>query len=54
MTSVLIERADNSYLLIVQDQSTGKRKVISIPFNGTAEGYSEESQAVNLLMSLVA
>lgn len=53
MTSVLIERATNGHLLIVQDNATGRRNVIAIPFNGKAEGYEQESDAVQFLMSLV-
>lgn len=52
MTQVLIERAENAHLLIIQDNATGKRKVIAIPFNGGAPEFQPESDAVKLLTGL--
>lgn len=52
MISILIERTANSYLLIVQDNTTGKRNVISVPFDGVAPGYEQETTAVQYLMGL--
>ena len=52
MTNVLIERSANAYLLIVQDMARGTRNVITVPFSGIAEGYEQESTAVQYLMSL--
>jgi len=53
MTNILIESAANAHLLIIQDVRTGRRQVITIPFNGVAEGYEAESAAVQTLMSIV-
>lgn len=52
MNSILIERTANSYLLIIQDMNTGRRNVISVPFEGIAPGYEQETTAVQYLMSL--
>lgn len=54
MTQILIERTENSYLLIVQDAATGKRKVISVPFQGDCPGFEQEATSVQYLMGLSA